>query len=341
MLYLKYRPKTITDLDNSAVREVMSNILSASKLPHAFLFTGQKGTGKTSTARILAKSVNCLNKKGFEPCNECANCLSIENGSSPDVLELDAASNRGIDEVRNLIKESAFSPMTGQYRVFIIDEAHMITNDAFNALLKTLEEPPKNVIFVLATTNEEKVPKTIISRCVRVSFGKAQKKDIADQLKKIAVKEKISLDNEVIQLIISHSEASFRDAIKILDELITQKKLSVQDATQYLGSQSKQGLLELLDSGTLGDSLKWLNTFTEQGGSVKFLIESMLEELREQMLLQHGIGDAEDKTLKLSTSQIVLLLKLLQEAYTTMKFAPIEAIPLEIALTEYYNKKKL
>lgn len=339
MLYLKYRPKTIADLDNSAVREVLTNLLSSGPLPHALLFTGQKGTGKTSTARIIAKSVNCLNLQNkFEPCDTCTNCLAISTGASPDVIELDAASNRGIEEVRNLIKEAAFAPMMGTYRVFIIDEAHMITNDAFNALLKTLEEPPKNVIFILATTNEEKIPKTIASRCIRVIFGKAKKSDIHNKLKKIVTAENIVVDELVLKLITDHADSSFRDAIKVFDELITQKKTSLKEATEYLGSRSKQGLLEILQSGTETEALAWLNTYIQQGGSIKFLIETILEALREQLLIKHGINEEGTIALKFSNTQLVVLLKLLQEAYTNLKFAPIESIPLEIALVEYYNK---
>ena len=159
MFYLKYRPQTIGEIDNTRVKELLRKILESDTLPHAFLFVGQKGTGKTSAARIFAKAINCLNNKfakktkSTEPCNECKNCRSIKNSSFTDVLELDAASNRGIEEIKNLIRETAFFPMAGRYRVFIIDEAHMITRDGFNALLKTLEEPPDSAVFILATTN--------------------------------------------------------------------------------------------------------------------------------------------------------------------------------------------
>ena len=239
MYYLKYRPQSIGELDNTKVREKISNLLKTKEIPHAMLFVGSKGMGKTSTARIIAKSVNCLDNvfsgKGtsFEPCNICTNCASIDKGSSPDVVEQDAASNRGIDEIRKLIKESAFAPMAGRYRVYIIDEAHMITPDAFNALLKTLEEPPATVLFILATTNEEKVPTTIISRCVRIPFGQASKPDIIDMLDRMIAKENISINQDIKDIIYKYSDNSFRDAAKLLEELVLQDKLQKDEAEKH------------------------------------------------------------------------------------------------------------
>jgi DNA polymerase-3 subunit gamma/tau len=346
MFYLKYRPKTIEDLDNSHVKETILNILKSKNLPHAFLLTGSKGTGKTSTARIMAKAVNCLNNafagKGdsIEPCNECANCKSIESSSSPDVVEMDAASNRGIDEVRSLIHDAAFAPISSRYRVFIIDEAHMITNDAFNALLKTLEEPPSSVIFILATTNEEKVPKTIISRCTRILFGRAQKADILNRLQKIVKNENQKIEPEVLEFIAKHSEASFRDATKILEELITQNRVTLEAAEQYIGLFSNQSFLEIISSKPLADSIKWINTFVENGGSVKHLLEESLEKLRSAMLAKNGIPVEEEDSLELSISEIVQLMKGLNEAYGMLKISPVESIPLEIAVVEFYNGRK-
>ena len=346
MFYLKYRPKTIGDLDNSNVKETISNILKSKDLPHAFLFTGQKGTGKTSTARIMAKAVNCLEnafaEKGssIEPCNTCSNCRSIEVSSSPDVVEMDAASNRGIDEVRSLIRETAFVPISSRYRIFIIDEAHMITNDAFNALLKTLEEPPASVLFILATTNEEKVPKTIISRCTKVSFGKAKKTDILSRLKKIVENEKKEIDPKVLEFIANHSESSFRDANKILEELIVQNRLTLEEAQQYIGLFSNRSFLEIISKNPLPEALKWVNTFVENGGSIKNLIEESLERLRIAMLVKNGIQMEEEENLSFTIPEIASLMKYINEAYGLLKISPIESIPLEIALVEFYNGRK-
>ncbi len=346
MFYQKYRPKTIGDLDNTYVKENLTNVLKSPSLPHAFLFTGQKGTGKTSSARIVAKAVNCLEnafaRKGasVEPCNKCSNCKSIESSSSPDVIEMDAASNRGIDEIRSLIRDTSFSPIISQYRVFIIDEAHMITNDAFNALLKTLEEPPSSVIFILATTNEEKIPKTIISRCTRISFGKAKTADIIQRLNKIVVQENKQIDPKVLEFIASHSESSFRDANKILEELITQKKTSFEDAQKYIGLFSNVNFLELVATKSLKETLGWINTFSENGGSIKNLLEQSLEQLRQALLIKNGVEISETTDLDFSLGEITQLMKGMNDAYGMLKISPIESIPLEIAMVEFYNGRK-
>ncbi|OGK23793.1 DNA polymerase III, subunit gamma and tau [Candidatus Roizmanbacteria bacterium RIFCSPLOWO2_01_FULL_37_12] len=343
MFYLKYRPRTIEELDNLKVKEVVKKILSAKSMPHAFLFVGQKGTGKTSTARILAKAINCLkrNPQGpSEPCNNCKNCLSIDSFSSPDVVELDAASNRGIEDIKNLIKESNFYPMSNQYRVYIIDEAHMITNDAFNALLKTLEEPPKSVVFILATTNQEKIPSTIHSRCILINFGRASKTEIVSMLKKIVKLEKINIDESVLGLIAQHSDHSFRDATKTLEELVTQKKLSYEEGKQFLGLLH-ENFFVALQKKDLGTILSWIEDFNQSGGNYKHLIERLLDNLRLALLTKSGVKSEEDNEIALDVKDIVILMKLLTEAYNNLKISPIESLPLEIAVVEYYNRKKL
>lgn len=340
MFYLKYRPKLVEELDNTYVKEVVKKILASKSLPHALLFIGQKGTGKTSTARIFAKSVNCLNKKGVEPCNKCKNCLAIDSSSSPDVIELDAASNRGIEDIRNLIKESNFFPMSNKYRVFIIDEAHMITNDAFNALLKTLEEPPSSVIFILATTNQEKIPKTILSRCLTVNFAKAKKSDIVSMLKKIVTKEKIKSDEKLLDLIAKYSDHSFRDATKILEELVTQQKLSLDEGKKFLGI-FREDLLLTLQNKALKDSLLWVDQFSQSGGNTKNLIEQILSDLRFLLLAKNDIKTEEVVESNFKIDEIVKLMKLLTEAYNNLRISPIESLPLEIAIVEFYNQRKV
>lgn len=364
MFYLKYRPKTIHDLDNSHVREKVKKILSHKDLLHAFLFVGQKGTGKTSTARIFAKAVNCLQNafspkppkspkhlypskleersgaNSFEPCNACKNCLAIESSSSPDVIELDAASNRGIEDVRNLIRESNFYPMTNRFRVYIIDEAHMITNDAFNALLKTLEEPPPSVIFILATTNQEKIPKTISSRCQIINFARAKRSDILSMLNKIVEKEKIKIDEKLLALIAKHADYSFRDASKLLEELATQDKLTIEEGKQFLGLL-RENFFETLKKKDLKGSLAWLEEFSQSGGNVKYLLEQALEELRQVLLINNGIPVEEGPDFTLATKDIIVLMKLFSEAYNNLKYSPIESLPLEIAVVEFYNRKSL
>lgn len=353
MYYLTYRPRTIGEIDNSEPRETIKKILSSGTLPHAFLFVGQKGTGKTSTARIFAKAVNCLSNsfskshqstqtpkslQSVEPCNTCSNCKSIDVSSFPDVLELDAASNRGINEVKELIKESNYLPMAGRFRVFIIDEAHMITSDGFNALLKTLEEPPSTVIFILATTNVEKLPKTIQSRCIPIEFGRAKESEIVHMLRRIASHEKLTITDEVFDLIASHSDLSFRDGAKLLEELVMLGRIDINAARSHIGLRSKNNLLEILGKNAVSDALSWIEDFSKSGGGCKTLIEELLHELHNDLLAHNKIGKTAQKT-SLSLGEIIILMKLLQEAYSNLKSSPIETIPLEIAIVEFYNKR--
>ena len=348
MFYLKYRPKTIGEIDNIQVREMMDKILSAKSLPHAFLFVGQKGTGKTSTARIIAKAVNCLNNKfsinsskdskSYEPCNKCANCQSISLSSFTDVIEMDAASNRRIEEVKNLIRETSFLPMSGGYRVFIIDEAHMITTEGFNALLKTLEEPPKTSIFILATTNLEKLPKTIVSRCLKINFGKAKIADIISMLKRISKKEGFDFNENFLKLISLHSESSFRDAAKILEEVAFQKIKTTEQLEKFLGVRGKNDLMEIIEKKDLKKTLLWINEFSQNGGDFKNLIEDVLSDLHRELLNKNGVGESEGKKFSLTLSEITLLIRLLIEAHQNLRNTPIDSLPVEIALIEFYNK---
>src|SRR3989338_7791855 len=337
MFYIKYRPKTIKEIDNLSAKVMIGKILESSTLPHAFLFVGQKGTGKTSTARILAKAVNCLNNKfssnpsndsqSYEPCNKCVNCKSIGLSSFTDVIEMDAASNRGIEEIKNLIRETSFLPMSGGYRVFIIDEAHMITNEGFNALLKTLEEPPKSAIFILATTNLEKLPKTIVSRCLKINFGKASNTDIYSMLKRIAKTDNIDLKDDLLQLIASHSESSFRDAAKILEEITFQKIKSIEEVEKFLGIRGRNDLIEVIEKKDFRKTLIWIKEFSENGGDFKNLIEDILSQLHSQLLIKNDVRESEDKETPLTLSEISLLMKLLVEAYQNLRNTPIDSLP--------------
>ncbi len=323
MFYLKYRPQTLEEIDNSNVRETITKLLSSKQsLPHAFLFVGQKGTGKTSVARIVAQTLNKTTKE--------------ENSS--DIVEMDAASNRGIEEVKNIIKEASYLPMTSAYRIFIIDEAHMITTEAYNALLKTLEEPPATAIFILATTNLEKVPKTIISRCSVINFGRGKQIDIITMLERIAKHEKMNLDNELLSLIAQYADFSFRDAAKILEDLSIQKKLTVQEAKEYLGLFGTKNLIEVIHTSQLPQTLAWIQRFSNEGGSIKNLIESSLKDLHALLLSKNGIKpENEPLKIDLSIAQITKLIKLLSEAHRSISYSPIESLPLEIAVSEFYN----
>lgn len=341
MFYLKYRPINLEQLDNTRVREVVSQLLKSKNLPHALSFIGGKGMGKTSVARIFAKAVNCENNlfagknSEIDPCNQCAQCKSIDNGSSPDITEMDAASNRGIEEVKQLMKEAAFAPLSARYRVFIIDEAHMITNDAFNALLKTLEEPPSTVIFILATTNEEKIPKTILSRCYRIGFGLADKSDIQHMLKRIVAGENLKITQALADLIADNSDYSFRDAAKLLEELTIQNKLNFEEAQAYLGIRVQNNLLYSLMHSSLDETINWIKHYQASGGNIKIVIEDTLQQLHNHLINPESIKDKQMSRTDLATCMRVML-----EAYANLKISPIETIPLEIAVIEFYNQRK-
>lgn len=346
MYYLKYRPHTISELDNIKPRETIHSILKSKDIPHAFLFIGHKGTGKTSTARIFAKSVNCLTNafagKGvsIEPCNACVNCKSIDKSSFSDVTEMDAASNRGINEVKELIRETSLMPMAGKYRVYIIDEAHMITNDGFNALLKTLEEPPETVIFILATTNLEKVPKTIVSRCVLVQFGHAKIEEIFHMLKRIKVAEKLDISDESLSVIAHHCDLSFRDGAKILEEIALSGKMDIASITQRVGIRSKVALHQAISEKNAQKTLLWVSEFASSGGNMSGLIEELLSDLQNHLLVLNKITGTEESKITYTLKETIVLMKLLHESYGQLKMSPIPSVPLEVALLEYYDTMK-
>lgn len=345
MYYLKYRPHTIADLDNLAPAETIQTILKSKSLPHAFLFIGQKGTGKTSTARIFAKAVNCLSNvfadKGtsIEPCNACGNCKSIDRSSFSDVTEMDAASNRGINEVKELIRETSLMPMAGKYRVYIIDEAHMITTDGFNALLKTLEEPPETVIFILATTNLEKVPKTIQSRCVLVQFGSAKVEEVVHMLKRIKTGEKLNISDEALTIIASHCDLSFRDGAKILEEIVLTGKVDAESILKRIGVRNKVALYGGLAKKDASAILTWIKDFSANGGNIPLLIEELLLDLQNHLLFLHKIPQS-TSVHSFSLKETIVLMKLLNDAYGLMKISPFPSIPLQVALLEYCDKMR-
>ena len=237
VLSLKWRPKTFGDLvGQDHVTQTLVNAFKKDRVSQAYLFTGPRGVGKTTTARIVSKALNCKKSQG-DPCNTCSNCTEITDGRNLDVLEIDAASNRGIDEIRNLREMIQYAPMNSPYKIYIIDEVHMLTTQAFNALLRTLEEPPKHGKFILATTDIHKVPATIISRCQRFDFNRIIVQDIMHHVKHILQDEKISIDDESVKALAEKSEGSMRDALSILDQLIAYSgnKISFEDAAKVMG----------------------------------------------------------------------------------------------------------
>lgn len=233
----KYRPQRFDEIiGQSHICATLRNAIKTSRISHAYLFTGSRGIGKTSTARILAKSLNCANPHEYNPCNECLNCKEITTGRSLDVLEIDGASNRGIDQIRDLRENVKYPPASSNYRIFIIDEVHMLTKEAFNALLKTLEEPPPHVIFIFATTEPLKIPATIISRCQRYDFHRIPVAQIVRQLSEIDQKEGVDISDDILMLIAKKAEGSMRDAESLLDQLIasSDKSVTMEDARKIL-----------------------------------------------------------------------------------------------------------
>lgn len=347
--FLKYRPQKISQLGLSEIRDSLSRIFQSDRIPQSFLFVGNKGTGKTSAARIVAKIVNCQKRKSGdpEPCNQCPACLSIQNGSAIDISEIDAASNRGIDDIRSLREQVRLMPAQLKYKVYIIDEVHMLTNEAFNALLKTLEEPPAHTVFILATTNPEKLPATIVSRCLKFNFRKVTQKEIADNLAQVAKAEGIKAEQSVFKEIARRAEGSFRDGQKILEQLsVGRKELLLDEVKTFLGqneAQSPQILLEKLADQDLDGSLLEIERLAASGADFGFITETILDQLRQLMLAKLGVVKIEDEFLlaqltKLDASQIKDLVELLLASAQSMKFSPIVQLPLEVAVVDWLGE---
>lgn len=269
-LYRKYRPKTFSDVvGQEVVVKILKNSILNNKISHAYIFSGPRGTGKTSIAKIFSKAVNCLNTTDGDLCNNFENCLQNID-EEIDIIEIDAASNNGVDEIREIRNNVKLMPVHLKYKVYIIDEVHMLSTSAFNALLKTLEEPPKHVIFILATTEFNKIPATVISRCQKFDFKKITNKQIEDRLKYILEQEKKSLNGEVISLIAKLSDGGLRDAINMLDQVISLEKenVTVDDVYNLIGDISEKNIIILLEnivSGNIKETLKNINEYYEEG----------------------------------------------------------------------------
>ncbi len=248
-LYRKYRPDTFSEVvGQEHITETLKNELATGKISHAYLFTGTRGTGKTPCAKILAKAVNCQNPKGGDPCGECDTCRAIKNGEVMDIVELDAASNNGVDDVRELREQVNFAPANARYRVYIIDEVHMLSKAAFNALLKTLEEPPSHVIFILATTEVNELPATILSRCQRFDFRRIEQSFICDRLKEVASRENLSLSDDAALLIASLADGGMRDALSILDlAAAADSNITEEIVSEVCGMAGREYLYKLCD----------------------------------------------------------------------------------------------
>jgi DNA polymerase-3 subunit gamma/tau len=291
-LYRKYRSQTFADLvgQEAASRALQGAIISA-RVAHAYLFSGSRGTGKTSAARLLAKALNCTGRPrdSAEPCNECQSCLEMTAGSALDLIEIDAASNRGIDEIRDLRERVNLSPALGPFKVYIIDEAHMLTEPAFNALLKTLEEPPPHVVFVLCTTDAQKIPLTVIGRCQQFVFRRHSEDQIVGRLSHIARSENIEVDAEAMRLIARTAQGSMRDAVGLLDQLVplATGPISLEGARSLLGIADPRLLDSLLDDvlqGRAAEALDELNRVYAAGAELRQVVRGLMESCRDRLI---------------------------------------------------------
>jgi DNA polymerase-3 subunit gamma/tau len=338
-LYLKYRPQKLSDLDLEGARKLLEKIFLSGNIPHAFLFAGPKGTGKTSAARIVAKILNCEGKKkgSLEPCNKCDQCLSISKGSNIDVIELDAASHRGIDDIRSLKEAIKLSPAKARKKVYIIDEAHMLTLEAANALLKTLEEPPSHAVFILATTNPEKIIETIKSRTTLVNFRKASVGEITNSLIKKAKGEKIKFEKKALQIIAKNSDGSFRDAAKTLEQLISEKiSLTDKDVAGYYSKKGVSDVGEFLQKFFQKDEdwlLEEIERKAKETVEFDYFIEELIKSLHARILT--GLNDEKD------VGELVALTESLMDALDKTKGAFIEQLPLELAVIGWCRKRTL
>jgi len=347
--FLKYRPQTISELDLASVRKQLEKVLKKGDLPQAFLFAGPKGAGKTSAARIMAKAVNCQKPKGFEPCNKCSSCIEISNGSSLDVIEIDAASNRGIDDIRQLKERVSLAPVSGKCKVYIIDEVHMLTKEAFNALLKTLEEPPKHVVFILCTTDPEKIIPTVLSRLFRVDFHQGTKAEVKRSLQKVITGEKLSVDEKTISAIIEVTEGGFRDAQKFLESLVVSlgKKLTwkkTKEILSYRKNQKPEAIIRMLIDHDLTTVLKISQDLAKSGTDFADYINKILNLLNQLILIksQAEKGDKYQQQLAeaLSLYDLLSLSRLFSRAAIEQKTAIIAAMPFQLAAIEFVEKNR-
>ena len=350
-LYRVYRPKTFEDVvGQEHIVKTLKNQIKNNNIGHAYLFSGTRGTGKTSTAKIFARAVNCLNPINEEPCNECEICIDTLNDNIMDIVEIDAASNNSVDDIRELRESVKYTPSKAKYKVYIIDEVQMLSQGAFNALLKTLEEPPSYVIFILATTEPHKIPATILSRCQRFDFKRVSSKDIADRMSYICEKENIQAEDKALSLIARNSQGALRDALSILDQCMSfgNDKIEYNDVIELLGTVNIDELFQLSQSIIDEDtkkSLQILNEFIIWGKDIRNLINDLIDHFRNLMvckvskdldeiisLPEESIERLKEQSKTININDLIRILNILSETQDSMKSSSNTRILAEVTM---------
>lgn len=341
-LYRKYRPSTLEDvIGQDVVIKILKNAILNNKVCHAYMFSGPRGIGKTSIAKLLAKTVNCLNLHDGDACEKCENCISINNGFSPDIIEIDAASNNGVDEIREIKNKINLVPNQLKYKVYIIDEVHMLSIGAFNALLKTLEEPPEHIIFILATTDLHKVPSTIISRCQCFEFHRISNSDIVKRLKYICKNESIKIDEEVLESIAELSDGGLRDAVGMLDKLnaYSNSNISVEDFEKVNGivsNSQKNQFLDYIYKKNVEEIISFIDNIYDNGKDLIIFVQNMLQLCKNKCISYYIEND--------NTYDIEFLLSfsnILNDLLKNIKFVSDVKTILEINILSFINKKNI
>lgn len=358
-IYREYRPKTFDEvLGQEQVTEVLKNQVKNNLISHAYIFSGTRGTGKTSCAKILARAVNCLNPKDGSPCNECENCKMILSEESFDIVEMDAASNRRIEDIRNLRDKVIFPPANLKYKVYIIDEAHMITNEGFNALLKIMEEPPKHLVFILATTEIEKIPQTILSRCQRFEFNRMDSKYIIENIKKITNDLGVKIDEESLVELANEADGAMRDALSNLDQVLSlgKKEITIDDLVVDLGLADRRKIFYLVEKIIENDYKKSLKLYREitKDKVIAGVFKDIQNQFRNLLYIKEGLDDFVEETVEskkllkkqselISTNRIVESLNILLDYEVKLKNTQNPNILGEILigrLIDYYEPKE-
>lgn len=361
-LYRKYRPVRFSDLvGQNHIRVTLENELEQDRVAHAYLFSGPRGVGKTTTARLLAKAVNCQEKKGAEACEKCDICKEISQGKSMDVIEIDAASHTGVDNVReNIIENSRFTPQRNKYKVFIIDEVHMLSLSAFNALLKTLEEPPEHVIFILATTEIHRVPETIISRCQRFDFKRVSVEELVKRMSIIAKEEGVTVEDSLLKNVAQRAEGSVRDAEVLLTQLISlgEKEITAEKAELVIPRSNINQIIELFElliTNNGGESILLINKLIEDGVNIPDFTKDVIDFMRRLLILkssgniqeleilsidENKIKDIKRLVDKISLVKIIEMIDIFIKRNNEIKFANIIQLPLELAVLEIVDEQE-